>query len=98
MFPAPAVHFNGMQSCRVDAHPHDMPSFTPMNYQSLADKSLSGETLTQDEAHAVLDTPADTLDELLGATLRVRERHFGRRVKVCVLLNAQSGICPEDCH
>lgn len=38
------------------------------------------------------------MNELLAATLRVREFYFGRRVKVCVLLNAQSGICPEDCN
>ena len=24
-------------------------------------------------------------------------RHFGRRVKLCVLNNARSGLCPEDC-
>ncbi len=35
---------------------------------------------------------------MLGATLKVREAGFGRRVKICVLRNAQSGICPEDCH
>jgi biotin synthase len=68
------------------------------NYQQLADKSLRGETLTREEAHAVLDTPAAELENLLQATLRVREYYFARRVKVCVLLNAQSGICPEDCN
>jgi biotin synthase len=75
-----------------------MPSFIAMNFQSLADKSLNGEALSHDEAHSVLDTPADAFDGLLDATLRVREHYFGRRVKVCVLLNAQSGICPEDCN
>jgi biotin synthase len=34
---------------------------------------------------------------LLGATLKVREAGFGRRVKLCMLRNARSGICPEDC-
>ena len=38
------------------------------------------------------------MPRLLEATRRVRETHFGKRVKVCVLLNAQSGICPEDCN
>ena len=28
----------------------------------------------------------------------MREATFGRRVKICILRNAQSGICPEDCH
>jgi biotin synthase len=27
----------------------------------------------------------------------VRARYFGRRVRLCVLNNARSGLCPEDC-
>jgi biotin synthase len=66
-------------------------------YEELADIALRGETLTPEQARQVLDTTQDDLDLLLAATQRVREQHFGKRVKVCVLLNAQSGICPEDC-
>ncbi len=69
-----------------------------MNYQALADLALRGEPLAREQARAVLEAPAADLDDLLSATLRVREYFFGRRVKMCVLLNAQSGICPEDCH
>ncbi len=64
----------------------------------MADKSLRNEVLSRNEAHRVLDTPSDELPQLLTATSRVRETYFGRRVKVCVLLNAQSGICAEDCN
>jgi biotin synthase len=66
-------------------------------YDVIADKALRGEALTRDEALRVLDVAHDELPQLLKATSRVRETYFGRRVKVCVLLNAQSGICPEDC-
>jgi biotin synthase len=66
-------------------------------YEEFAEIALRGETLSQEQARQVLATPRDDLDSLLGATQRVREEYFGRRVKVCVLLNAQSGICPEDC-
>lgn len=69
-----------------------------VGFQALADKSLRGEALSHEEALRVLDTPSSEMDALLAATRRVREAHFGRRVKVCVLLNAQSGICPEDCN
>lgn len=69
-----------------------------MNYQSLPEISLSGAALSREQAAAVLATPAAQMDELLAATLQVRQQYFGRRVKICVLLNAQSGICPEDCH
>lgn len=67
-------------------------------YELWADKSLRNEVLSRDEAHRVLDTPSDELPQLLTVTSRVRETYFGRRVKVCVLLNAQSGICAEDCN
>jgi biotin synthase len=69
-----------------------------LDYQTLADKALHDEELDRDDAIRVLETPAAEMDTLLQATRRVREAHFGRRVKVCVLLNAQSGICPEDCN
>lgn len=27
----------------------------------------------------------------------LRERHFGNRMRLCAILNAKSGLCPEDC-
>ncbi|MGB8992110.1 MAG: biotin synthase BioB [Desulfobaccales bacterium] len=33
----------------------------------------------------------------LGEASRLRERHFGRRVSFCVIINAKSGMCSEDC-
>ena len=68
-----------------------------MDFQSLADKALVDEALTRDEARAVLCASDAEFDEVMNAARRVREAHFGRRVKLCLLLNAQSGICPEDC-
>jgi len=71
---------------------------TLTKYDAWADKALAGEALSREDALEVLYTPDQELEQLLGATRRVREKYFGRRVKVCVLLNAQSGICPEDCN
>lgn len=71
---------------------------TAVNFQELADISLSGALLSRDQARAVLNADQAQQRNLLNAALRVRETYFGRRVKLCVLLNAQSGICPEDCH
>jgi len=36
--------------------------------------------------------------EALQAAFDVRKVRFGKRVKICVLQNARSGLCPEDCH
>jgi biotin synthase len=68
------------------------------DFSYLADKSLSGAALSREEALTVLQTEDGDLPELLWTALVVRERFFGRRVKICVLQNARSGLCPEDCH
>ena len=65
---------------------------------ALARTSLAGEALSRADAFGVLQTPDTELRELLDAAFSVRSRTFGRKVKVCVLQNAQSGLCPEDCH
>jgi biotin synthase len=33
----------------------------------------------------------------LGEASAIRERHFGPRVSFCVIINAKSGLCSEDC-
>ncbi|MCC6848407.1 MAG: biotin synthase BioB [Deltaproteobacteria bacterium] len=53
---------------------------------------------TREEALAILQAPDGELRDLLWAAFRVRERYWGRRVKLCMLRNARSGLCPEDCH
>jgi len=61
-------------------------------------RSLSGEGITREEARAILNLPDDEVMEALGAAFAVRKVRFGKRVKVCMLQNARSGLCPEDCH
>ena len=66
--------------------------------QQLADKALRDEILTLEECLAVLQTPDSRLLELLQAAFQVRERYFGKTVRLQMLLNAKSGACQEDCH
>ena len=61
-------------------------------------RSLNGEGLTREESRAILDLPDADVLGALHAAFEVRKVRFGRRVKVCVLQNAKSGLCPEDCH
>jgi len=70
----------------------------PINWQELADRSLAGDVLTREDAHAVLSAPDDALLDQLAAAYRVRRATWGNRVRLHFLLNAQSGLCPEDCH
>src|SRR5262245_35198452 len=66
-------------------------------FETLADKALQGVALAPDEALRVLRAPDDDVLSLLAAAFRVRRRYFGHKVKLNVLMNAKSGVCPEDC-
>jgi biotin synthase len=66
-------------------------------FRPLAEAVLAEQPLGRDAAHAVLASADGDLPALLWAAFAVRSRHFGRRVKLCVLQNARSGLCPEDC-
>lgn len=68
------------------------------NWNSLADQSLAGELISRADARAVLSAPDEQLLDELAAAYRVRRHYFGNRVRLHFLLNAQSGLCPEDCH
>ncbi len=64
----------------------------------IARRSLAGQCLSRDESLAILRWPDERLLGLLQAAFDVRRAYYGKRVKVCVLQNARSGLCPEDCH
>lgn len=68
------------------------------NWNDLAEQSLADELLSRDDARAVLQAPDEVILDQLSAAYRVRRHHFGNRVRLHFLLNAQSGLCPEDCH
>lgn len=69
-----------------------------MNFQVLADKAIAGDILSREEALEVLHVSDSQILDLLSATYRVREQFCGKRVHLHMLINAKSGICPEDCH
>ncbi len=64
----------------------------------LADRVLDGALIDRDEALEILHCPDEELYHLLAAAYRVRQRFFGNTVQLYFLMNAKSGLCPEDCH
>src|SRR5439155_1106337 len=66
-------------------------------YRRLAEQALADRPLAREGARALLGSPDEDLPAVLWAAFAARSRHFGRRVKLCVLQNARSGLCPEDC-
>lgn len=70
---------------------------TVMNWESLADHSLAHGTISREAALAVLQADNDALLQILAASYRVRRETFGNTVQLYFLMNAKSGLCPEDC-
>lgn len=67
------------------------------DWHQLAEDVLAGELLTAEQALHVLDCPDEELLDLMSAAYRVRRRWFGNKVQLYFLMNAKSGLCPEDC-
>lgn len=80
-----------MQSAPSVAH-----DCVPLN--ALAEHVIVGGSLERARASAILSVRDADLPELLHAAFRIRARYWGRRVKICMLRNARSGLCAEDCH
>jgi biotin synthase len=57
----------------------------------------TGQQLQDNHAYQLAAVSADELPLLLSAATLVRERAFGKNVSLCSIVNAKSGLCPEDC-
>jgi len=68
-----------------------------MFWNELAERALQGGEITRAEALGVLAVPEEELLDLVAACYRVRRHYHGKRVKLNMLINAKSGLCPEDC-
>ncbi|WP_178019082.1 biotin synthase BioB [uncultured Paenibacillus sp.] len=67
------------------------------SWDTLADKALNGALLTLEEGLSVLHAADDQLLPLMEAAYRVRRHYYGNKVKLNMIINAKSGLCPEDC-
>jgi biotin synthase len=63
----------------------------------IADQVIAGEKISPEIAEQLLSTPDESLLDLLAAAFRIRQKHFGKSVQLYFLMNAKSGLCPEDC-
>ncbi|MGB7344994.1 MAG: biotin synthase BioB [Pirellulaceae bacterium] len=73
-------------------------SHAQLDFEQLADRVLDGESITRQEALALLSAPDDDVLPMLQAGFRIRKKYFGKTVQLYFLMNAKSGLCPEDCH
>lgn len=94
-----------VHSCIPEISPVSIPTIeideaiggTGNSWRQLADRVLAGEGLSSAQALAVLHCPDEELLDLMSAVFRVRQRWFGKQVQLYFLMNAKSGLCPEDC-
>ncbi len=68
------------------------------DYADLANRILDGAETSRTEAEAIIEAPEDDLLPILDAAFRIRRTYFGRKVQIHQLVNAKSGLCPEDCN
>ena len=71
---------------------------TSVDWNLLAEQALNGQVIDHSDALKVLRADDAELLAQLAAAYRVRHHYWGNRVRLHFLLNAQSGLCPEDCH
>lgn len=67
------------------------------NYEEWAERVLAGGTLTDEEGLAILNSPDEDLLMLLHASFKIRKRYYGNKVKLNMIINTKSGLCPENC-
>ncbi|KZR57981.1 biotin synthase BioB [Pseudobacillus badius] len=66
-------------------------------WAQLAEQVLEGKQLSDEQALAVLNSPDSELLELLQAAYKVRSHYYGNKVKLNMIINTKSGLCPENC-
>jgi len=68
-----------------------------VDWNAVADRSIEGRAPSREEALAAVRAPEEEFLAVLQAAYRVRRHFHGNTVKVHILENALSGLCPEDC-
>ncbi|RBW70145.1 biotin synthase BioB [Bacillus taeanensis] len=63
----------------------------------LAERVINGYELNEDEALSILDCSDDDLLLLLHGAFHIRKHYYGKKVKLNMIINAKSGLCPENC-
>lgn len=64
----------------------------------LAETVIQGQAIDRQQALEILQTPDEEILNLLAGAYRIRREYFGNTVQLYFLMNAKSGLCPEDCH
>lgn len=65
--------------------------------QELFERAISGVPLGMTEGLSIASTPESQIFELFLGANKLRERFRKNYIDLCSIVNAKSGLCPEDC-
>lgn len=65
--------------------------------EKLEEKIFDGGSITKEDAFYIAELSGHDLFKLFLSANRIRSHFLGERVKLCSIVNAKSGACPEDC-
>ncbi|MCH6268449.1 biotin synthase BioB [Neobacillus citreus] len=68
-----------------------------MSWSKLANQVIDGYVLTKEQAKEILLSKDDEILSLVNAAYEIRRHYYGKKVKLNLIINAKSGLCPEDC-
>ncbi|WP_028392372.1 biotin synthase BioB [Bacillus cihuensis] len=74
-----------------------MDMIKEMELQQLAERVISGEAVSKDKALSLLQIEDTQILELMNAAYKIRHHFYGNKVKLNMIINAKSGLCPENC-
>lgn len=66
-------------------------------YSQWATDVLNGKEITDEQALTILQAPDEDILPLLHAAYQIRKHYYGNKVKLNMIMNTKSGLCPENC-
>lgn len=66
-------------------------------WKELALEVLNGHEISKEEALEILNSSDMELLEVLDGAYVIRHHYYGNKVKLNMLINTKSGLCPENC-
>ncbi|MFD3447854.1 biotin synthase BioB [Microbacteriaceae bacterium 4G12] len=67
------------------------------DWKQVANEIINGRDMTKEEALAILQTADEDILDVMNAAYMIRSHYYGKKVKLNMIINTKSGLCPEDC-
>ncbi|MEH7547230.1 MULTISPECIES: biotin synthase BioB [Bacillaceae] len=66
-------------------------------WKEMAQKVMEGNQISKEEALNILNSSDNDLLEVLQGAYLIRHHYYGNKVKLNMIVNTKSGLCPENC-